>query len=128
MFYIQLLGELVGCYSKSSAKSENKGKGKRRKVENATGSVSVENGDVTYEIFKSTFDTPGWKEFNKNMEILNLFFIEAANYLEYDENWTFYTLFEKRSRDDGNFTYHFVGYSSIYSFYHYPIGRRFRLS
>ena len=81
MFYIQLLGELVGCYSKSSAKSENKGKGKRRKVENATGSVSVENGDVTYEIFKSTFDTPGWKEFNKNMEILNLFFIEAANYL-----------------------------------------------
>ncbi|TIA91902.1 hypothetical protein E3P81_01822 [Wallemia ichthyophaga] len=122
-------GDLIKTYTRASAKSQGKGKGKRRKVETSSGSVAGEEGDVVYEIYRAKWDTPGWKAFNKRMQFFLLLFIEAANYLEEDDdNWEFFTLFEKRSRDNGENTYHFIGYSSLYSFYHFPTGRRQRLS
>ncbi|TIB72226.1 Sec63-domain-containing protein [Wallemia mellicola] len=122
-------GELVTSYTRNSAKSEGKGKGKRRRVETSNGSITGEEGDVVYEIYRSSWQTAGWKDFNRRMQFFLLLFIEAANYLdEDDDNWEFFTLFERRCREDGSYAYHFVGYSSLYSFYHFPTGHRQRLS
>ena len=35
--------------------------------------------------------------------------------------------FERRKRKDGQYVYHFVGYSSLYPFYYYPDSTRMRL-
>ena len=35
--------------------------------------------------------------------------------------------FERRKRKDGQYVYHFVGYSSLYPFYYYPNSTRMRL-
>lgn len=47
---------------------------------------------------------------------------------EDEDAWEFVTLFERRKRkSSGTFTYHFVGYVSVYPFWSYPDQIRLRL-
>lgn len=81
------------------------------------------------------------------MQLFILLYIEGGSYINEDEDpWEFTVLwvhrcslplsvlnfrhrYEKRKRPGSDVaTYHFVGYSSLYGFYHFPEKTRLRLS
>ncbi|OAV86244.1 hypothetical protein PTTG_04068 [Puccinia triticina 1-1 BBBD Race 1] len=90
--------------------------------------------DVIYELWAANWKTPGFREYHRRMQILVLLYIEGGTYIEEDDDrWEFVVLFERRklksSDEDANpYSYHFCGYVSLYSFYHYPSSIRLRLS
>ena len=65
------------------------------------------------------------------MQLFVLLYIEGGTYIDdSDDRWEFITLFEKRPhpKKAGKHTYHFVGYTSLYRFFHWPDKTRLRLS
>ncbi|KAK0193021.1 acyl-CoA N-acyltransferase [Armillaria mellea] len=111
------LGKLIHSYSRPL--STHKGKGK------ATESTET----VDYEVYHATWETPGFREYHQRMQLFILLYIEAGSYINDEEDqWEFVVLYEKRRRRNGDFAYHFVGYSSLYNFYHFPEKVRLRLS
>ncbi|GAA5830264.1 hypothetical protein JCM11251_001287 [Rhodosporidiobolus azoricus] len=87
-----------------------------------------EDDEVVYEAYWSNWDTPGFKEYHRRMQIFVLLYIEGASYIdEEDGRWEFVTLFERRKRSD-RITYHFAGYVSFYSFFCWPDTKRLRLA
>lgn len=127
-----------------------KGKGK------ATTKVAVEKAfevvkddavdeEVVFEAYSSNWDTPGFKEFHRRMQIFVLLYIEGAQYIdEEDGRWEFVTLFVplsltpvedtdgicrfERRKVGAALTYHFVGFVSFYSFFCWPDTKRLRLA
>ncbi|KAM0792441.1 hypothetical protein ACM66B_005118 [Microbotryomycetes sp. NB124-2] len=84
--------------------------------------------EVIFEAYWSNWDTPGFKEYHRRMQIFVLLYIEGAQYIdEEDPRWEFVTLYERRKRG-GEFTYHFAGYVSFYSFFCWPDTKRLRLA
>lgn len=62
------------------------------------------------------------------METLIVWYIDAANYIDIDdEKWRFFVLYEKISHDSST-VYYPVGYSTVYEYYCYPASRRYRIS
>jgi hypothetical protein len=52
-----------------------------------------EDEEVTYEAYWSNWDTPGFKEYHRRMQIFVLLYIEGASYIdEEDGRWEFVTL------------------------------------
>ncbi|WWC60146.1 histone acetyltransferase type B catalytic subunit [Kwoniella dejecticola CBS 10117] len=129
------LGEKIGSYVRSSApakgKSKGKGKAKGKEVQvDGNGEIKEDEGAVVFEMYKSTWSTPGFREYHRRMQLFILLFIEGGSYVQEDEDsWEFITLFERRKRPNSDiFTYHFVGYTSVYPFWCYPDQVRLRLS
>ncbi|KAF9448901.1 histone acetyltransferase type B [Macrolepiota fuliginosa MF-IS2] len=114
-------GELIYSYTKPSPV-----KGKGRGVSRAARAAK----DVVYEVYHTTWDTPGFREYHRKMQLFILLYIEAGSFINEEEDpWEFVVLYEKQKRPGSDVpTYHFVGYSSLYSFYHFPEKTRLRLS
>ncbi len=65
------------------------------------------------------------------MQLFVLLYIEGGSLISEDEEtWEFAVLYEKRRRRSSPdvFTYHFVGYSTLYPFYCFPERVRLRIS
>ncbi|WFD27533.1 histone acetyltransferase [Malassezia nana] len=78
-------------------------------------------------VYHATFDTPGFRAWHQRAQFFALLFIEGASYIDdTDTRWEFYTLFERVH--DGEETWHFVGYTSLYRFWCWPGQTRLRLS
>ncbi|TPX64464.1 hypothetical protein SpCBS45565_g05839 [Spizellomyces sp. 'palustris'] len=86
------------------------------------------DGDVSYEVYKCTFKTPGFKEYHRRLQVFLLWFIEGASFLEEnDERWEMALLFERQKKDEKSI-YSIVGYATYYPFFHYPDRLRVRIS
>ncbi|TBU26051.1 histone acetyltransferase type B catalytic subunit [Dichomitus squalens] len=86
---------------------------------------------VDYEVYHSTWKTPGFREFHRRMQLFVLLYIEGGSYISEDEEtWEFVVLYEKRRRRSSPdvATYHFVGYSTLFPFYCFPERVRLRIS
>ncbi|KAG2348428.1 histone acetyltransferase type B catalytic subunit [Suillus weaverae] len=100
-----------------------------RPVPSTSGSRSATGEVVEYEVYHATWNDPGFREYHRRMQIFILLYIEAGSYInEDDDAWHFFVLYEKRKRQNGTKTYHFIGYSSVYKFYCFPEKHRLRLS
>ncbi|KAG2075896.1 histone acetyltransferase type B catalytic subunit [Suillus decipiens] len=100
-----------------------------RPVPSTSGSRSATREVVEYEVYHATWSDPGFREYHRRMQIFILLYIEAGSYInEDDDAWHFFVLYEKRKRQNGTKTYHFIGYSSVYKFYCFPEKHRLRLS
>ncbi|PLW58306.1 hypothetical protein PCANC_00808 [Puccinia coronata f. sp. avenae] len=129
-------GKKISSYrslpSKGKTKSEHFLSSKR--WERCTSDQMEEEEEVIYELWAANWKTPGFREYHRRMQILVLLYIEGGSYIEEDDDrWEFVVLFERRklkSSDENTnpYTYHFCGYVSLYSFYHYPSSIRLRLS
>ncbi|PPR06189.1 hypothetical protein CVT26_005463 [Gymnopilus dilepis] len=121
-------GQLIYSYTRPSPKSSAKGKRKR----DGEQILDPHSEDVIeYEVYHATWHTPGFREYHRRMQLFILLYIEGGSYINEDEDtWEFALLYEKRKRNDSSHTvaYHFIGYSSLYPFYHYPERVRLRLS
>ncbi|PWN51996.1 histone acetyltransferase type B [Violaceomyces palustris] len=128
------LGEKVHSYTRS--KSSSKGKGRAGKVGSAGDSLAEDDSNArVFEIYRSTWETRGFRELHRRMQIFALFFIEGASYIQEDEqNWEFFCLYERVPRGTGDedgqtsFSWHFAGYTSLYRFWCWPDAARVRLS
>ncbi|KAF9421312.1 histone acetyltransferase 1 [Podila epigama] len=81
-----------------------------------------------FEFYQAKFDTPRFREYHKRMQCFTIFFIEGASFIEDDdEKWEVRMVFEKVS-ENGNHTYHFVGYCTMYPYFCYPDQIRMRIS
>lgn len=80
-----------------------------------------------FEIYKTSLNTEGFKDYLMKMQGFLLFFIEAATYVDDDERWEFFTLYEKVSNNN-EISYKFLGYTSLFPFFYYPDKIRMRLS
>ncbi|GAA6037103.1 hypothetical protein JCM8097_008736 [Rhodosporidiobolus ruineniae] len=137
------LGTKIGAYrmKKDGASGANGGPKGKGKGKSQGGPVLperqwevLEDGDegsdeeVVYEAYWSNWDTPGFKEYHRRMQIFVLLYIEGASYIdEEDGRWEFVTLFERRKKGD-SVSYHFAGYVSFYSFFCWPDTKRLRLA
>ncbi|KAG1836638.1 acyl-CoA N-acyltransferase [Suillus subalutaceus] len=100
-----------------------------RPAPSTSGSSSATREVVEYEVYHATWNDPGFREYHRRMQIFILLYIEAGSYIsEDDDAWEFFVLYEKRKRQNGTKTYHFIGYSSVYKFYCFPEKHRLRLS
>ena len=93
--------------------------------------VSYEDFSTNRNAFQSTWKTPGFREYHRRMQLFVLLYIEGGSYISEDEEtWEFAVLYEKRRRRSSPdvFTYHFVGYSTLYPFYCFPERVRLRVS
>ena len=112
------LGEKVHTYSR---KRTDKGKGKAGQLDNSDDAGADAR---VFEIYRATWDTPGFRDLHRRMQIFALFFIEGASYIHEDEsNWEFHCLYERIGD-----SYVFVGYTSLYRFWCWPDASRIRLS
>ncbi|CAE1300785.1 HAT1 [Acanthosepion pharaonis] len=82
-----------------------------------------------FEVYKASIeDTPDFRKYHERLQTFILFFIDAASYIDVDDDrWTFYLLFEKY-RINGGFRYAAVGYMTVYNYYAYPEKIRPRIS
>ncbi|GLB35455.1 putative catalytic component of the histone acetylase B (HAT-B) complex [Lyophyllum shimeji] len=121
-------GQLIYSYTRPSPSAQN-GKGKGTAVPET---LDPESEDaVVFEAYHTTWNTPGFREYHRRMQLFILLYIEGGSYINEDEEaWEFVVLYEKRKRrgTPDVATYHFVGYSSLYPFYFFPEKTRMRLS
>jgi len=94
--------------------------------------ASTLKGEETaeFEVYHSTWDTPGFKEYHRRLQLFVLLYIEGGSYINEDEDgWEFMVLYEKKMQSgSASPTYHLAGYSSLFNFYHFPEKVRMRLS
>ncbi|KAJ7043083.1 histone acetyltransferase type B catalytic subunit [Mycena alexandri] len=121
-------GQMIYTYTRPApAASNSKGKGVAQPQ-----MLDPESEDaVVFEVYHTTWNSPGFREMHRRMQIFILLYIEAGSYIDEEEDtWEFVVLYEKRKRRNSPnvVTYHFAGYSSLYPFYCFPEKVRLRLS
>lgn len=112
-------GTKVAEYTRSAAAV--KGKGKRAApgagpssttTSSSSGSTPHSQGAQHFEIYSSTWETPGWREFHRRMQVFALLYIEGASYIREDEaNWEWLTTWHVWTDDQGRKRWSFVGYT-----------------
>ncbi|KAL2114141.1 hypothetical protein VUR80DRAFT_447 [Thermomyces stellatus] len=91
--------------------------------------TTIQEGNVTYEIWKGTLADPAVKQMIKRIQILALLFIEGGSLIvddadtrlnPADDRWTVFFLFrrDKLSDDPDKPAYTFIGYSTVYRFFY----------
>lgn len=116
-------GEKIHTYTRRKV---NKGKGKSNAAASMNSSALAEDDPDArvFEVYRSTWETPGFREYHRRMQLFVLLFIEGASYIQEEEiNWEFFTLYEKVGE-----RWHFMGYTSLYKFWCWPDSSRIRLS
>jgi histone acetyltransferase 1 len=84
--------------------------------------------DASYLIFKAGLSDRGMKSYLSRLQPLLLWFIEAASYIdEEDDKWMFYLVY-RHVREAGLPRYSLVAFASVYLFYCYPDRQRPRIS
>lgn len=78
----------------------------------------------TFEIYECTFETPGFEEFHRRIQVFLLWYIEGASFIEPDHRWKIYFIWERKA--DGEFG--IIGYWTTYAFYLFPDKVRMRIS
>ena len=97
-------GTRMGAYRLTSdappAKGKGKGKGKAMaqaalpdRPWEVVGDGEGDDDEVLFVAYRSTWDTPGFTEYHRRMQVFVLLFIEGATYIEEDDpRWEFLTL------------------------------------
>ncbi|XP_061178259.1 histone acetyltransferase type B catalytic subunit-like [Saccostrea echinata] len=90
--------------------------------------VHKDGKDRQFEIYKTGIESPGFREYHERLQTFILFFIDAASFIDVDdERWRFFLLFEKYMCN-GNPMYAIAGYMTVYNYYAYPEKLRPRVS
>jgi len=86
-------------------------------------------GASTFEIYACDMTVPKFSDYHKRMETFIMWYIDAASFIDPDdEKWKFFVMFEKYKTSDGQTSYAFVGYATVYNFYCYPENIRPRVA
>jgi len=90
--------------------------------------VYLDGSEKTFEVYAHDVSPPGFKEWHERLQTFILFFIDAASYIDTDdEKWRFFIMYEKYSVN-GTTHYAVVGFTTVYEYYAFPINIRPRIS
>ncbi|PVD37263.1 hypothetical protein C0Q70_04260 [Pomacea canaliculata] len=90
--------------------------------------VHIGEQEREFQIYKADIEVKGFKSFHNRLQTFILFFIDAASFIDVDDDkWRFYLLFEKYVQD-GECRYATAGYMTVYNYYAYPEKIRPRIS
>ncbi|XP_022087099.1 histone acetyltransferase type B catalytic subunit-like isoform X2 [Acanthaster planci] len=91
-------------------------------------SVEGEGPTRNFEIYTNDITAPGFREYHERLQTFLWWYIDAASYIDMDdEKWVYYTVFEKYIIN-GNKRYAVAGYATAYRYYAYPDMTRPRIS
>ncbi|XP_043242983.1 histone acetyltransferase type B catalytic subunit-like isoform X1 [Amphibalanus amphitrite] len=92
-------------------------------------STSDSDASRTFEIYYCTAQTPGLREYHQALQTFILWYIDAASYIDVDDDrWRFFLCFERYSSAEGETRYAIAGYTTVYEYYAYPCNVRPRIS
>ncbi|ESO94305.1 hypothetical protein LOTGIDRAFT_232538 [Lottia gigantea] len=90
--------------------------------------VKTDGSSRNFEVYKTDIDVPGFRDYHSRLQTFLLFFIDAASYIDVDDDrWNYFLVFEKY-RNNGETMYAIAGYMTIYNYYAYPNKTRPRIS
>ncbi|GFG34942.1 hypothetical protein Cfor_07209 [Coptotermes formosanus] len=79
-------------------------------------------------IYMCEVTTPGFQKYHERLQTFVLWFIDAASFIDADDDhWRFFLVYEKYCLD-GNTCYAIAGYATVYEYYAYPDNIRPRIS
>jgi len=90
--------------------------------------VYLDGSERTFEVYVHDISPPGFKEYHERFQTFILFYIDAASYIDTDdEKWRFFVMYEKYIVN-GSPYYAAVGFTTVYEYYAYPYNIRPRIS
>lgn len=83
----------------------------------------------TFEIYYCETSTPGFLDYHQRLQTFLLWYVDAASFIDVDDDqWTFFTVFEKYQSSEGCMRYATAAYATVYRYYAYPKHLRPRIS
>uniref|UniRef100_A0A2A4K126 Histone acetyltransferase type B catalytic subunit n=1 Tax=Heliothis virescens TaxID=7102 RepID=A0A2A4K126_HELVI len=83
----------------------------------------------SFEVYYSETSTPGFLNFHERLQTFLLWYVDAASFIDVDDDqWTFFTVFEKFQSSEGSVRYATAAYATVYRYYAYPRHSRPRIS
>jgi len=91
--------------------------------------ITPVNGDEKkFEVYFVNVVDVGWRDYHERIQPFLLFYVDAASYIDVDDDkWNYFVVYEKYRNDIG-YRYAFVGYMTVYNYYAYPERIRPRIS
>jgi len=90
--------------------------------------TSVNGNEKKFEVYFVSVVDAGWRDYHERIQPFLLFYVDAASYIDVDDDkWNYYIVYEKYRHDSG-YRYAFVGYMTVYNYYAYPERIRPRIS
>jgi len=82
-------------------------------------SFTAAQSSKQFEVYKCRESTPGFREYHQRLQTWIMFYIDAASFIDMDDDsWRFFLLFEKSGRT-GECHYAVAGYLTVYQYYAY---------
>ncbi|XP_048478077.1 histone acetyltransferase type B catalytic subunit [Plutella xylostella] len=83
----------------------------------------------TFEVYYNETSTPGFLQYHERLQTFLLWYVDAASFIDVDDDqWTFFTVFEKWQSSEGDWRYASAAYATAYRYYAYPKHTRPRVS
>ncbi|XP_031831416.1 histone acetyltransferase 1 [Nomia melanderi] len=83
-------------------------------------SFSIDDGRK-FEVYKADMTYKGFKEYHQRLQTFVLWYIDAANFIDIDDDrWDYFNMFEKYRSADGTVRYATTGFATVYQYYAYP--------
>ncbi|CAG4959935.1 unnamed protein product [Colias eurytheme] len=83
----------------------------------------------TFEVYYCETSTPGFLDYHERLQTFLLWYVDAASFIDVDDDqWTFFTMFEKCKTSEGSTTYTTAAYATVFRYYAYPCHQRPRIS
>ncbi|XP_047034678.1 histone acetyltransferase type B catalytic subunit [Helicoverpa zea] len=83
----------------------------------------------SFEVYYCETSTPGFLNFHERLQTFLLWYVDAASFIDVDDDqWTFFTVFEKFQSSEGGVRYATAAYATVYRYYAYPRHSRPRIS
>jgi len=80
---------------------------------------SFSSNGKQYEVYKCGESTPGFREYHERLQAWVMFYIDAASYIDIDDDsWRIFLMFEKYG-SVGEQRYAIAGYLTVYQYYAY---------
>ncbi|KAH9632022.1 hypothetical protein HF086_016582 [Spodoptera exigua] len=87
---------------------------------------------VIKDLLKYTYSetsTSGFLDYHQRLQTFLLWYIDAASFIDVDDDqWTFFTVYEKFQSSEGGTRYATAAYATVYRYYAYPRHSRPRIS
>ncbi|CAH0677783.1 unnamed protein product [Spodoptera exigua] len=83
----------------------------------------------SFEVYYSETSTSGFLDYHQRLQTFLLWYIDAASFIDVDDDqWTFFTVYEKFQSSEGGTRYATAAYATVYRYYAYPRHSRPRIS
>ncbi|XP_034942958.1 histone acetyltransferase type B catalytic subunit [Chelonus insularis] len=80
-----------------------------------------ENRTRNFEVYKSDMSCKGFKEYHQRLQMFLLWYIDAASFIDIDDDqWHYFNMYEKSTTPSGSTCYYTIGFATVYQYYAYP--------